>query len=218
MANGKSASSIGGRYLRVTKLDSQGRPAVGEKNCYGTSSFVSVQYSANMEEGTEITKTGANGTVCLSYETPTTLKNMSLTVETCFPDPVLTSFLGGGTLLNASDGQTPIGWAAPRTGVDATPNGVAVEVWSNAIVDGKPHPTLPYWQHVFPFCKTSITGDRTIENDAISWQFEGTSVGNANFGNGPADPRWEHTSESPYAYAQVAEKPEAEGYIAVTND
>lgn len=216
MANGKAPASIGGTYLRVTKLDTSGAPKTGAQSAYGTSSFVSFQFSANMEDGTEITKTGANGTTCLSFKTPTTLKDFSVSIETCFPDPVLTEFLGGGTLLiSKTDSKTPIGWAAPAVGTDATPNGVGIEVWSNAIVDGKPHPTLPYYQYVFPYCKTSISGDRTIENDAIAWEFEGTSVGNAGFGKGPAAPNWPFPTSSPFSYAQVASKPEVEGYITV---
>ena len=64
-------------------------------------------------------------------------------IAVCDPDPVLSQMLSGGMLLSglAEDGDSAssaLGWASAEVGEDPSGDGVAVEVWSRAIVDGKP--------------------------------------------------------------------------------
>jgi hypothetical protein len=131
-------------------------------------------------------------------------------IAICDPDPELTALMSGGLLLRknfgsfASPENKSVGWAAPAVGDDPAGNGVAVEVWSYAVKDGKRASTLPYFYWVFPYVKLRQSGDRVIENGLLANTFEGYGLGNIEF-NAGLDGRWEYpiATERPYAYARA---------------
>lgn len=99
--------------------------------------------------------------------------------------------------------DTSVGWAAPAIGDDPAGNGVAIEVWSHAVANGKRAATNPYFHWIFPYARLRASGDRVIENGLLANTFEGYGIGNTAFGSGP-DGRWEWTevTDRPYAYAR----------------
>jgi hypothetical protein len=210
MATQEYAASIQGVSIRVTRLDAAGNLMGGAGNSYTTSSFMRVSFTPEYEEGDEITEKGANGVVCVTYKAPDTLKRITMELAICEPDPELTSLLSGGLLLRKNLGTAgdpnnkSIGWAAPGVGDDPAGNGVAIEVWSHAVKDGKRAGVLPYFHWIFPFAKFRQSGDRVIENGLMANTFEGYGLGNANFKSG-LDGRWEFpiAAERPYAYARA---------------
>jgi hypothetical protein len=108
----------------------------------------------------------------------------------------------------ASPDNESIGWAAPAVGDDPAGNGVAIEVWSFAVKDGKRATTNPYFYWVFPYAKLRQSGDRVIENGLLANTFEGYGLGNENFDTG-LDGRWEFpiATERPYSYARASWAP-----------
>jgi len=133
----------------------------------------------------------------------------------CEPDVELTALMSGGLLLRknfgsfASPNNQSIGWAAPGVGDDPAGNGVALEVWSFAVKDGKRAANLPYFYWVFPYAKLRQSGDRVIENGLLANTFEGYGLGNVQFSTG-LDDRWEYpvATERPYSYARGSWAPE----------
>jgi hypothetical protein len=214
MATQDYAASIQGVSIRVTRLDSAGNLLNGAGDSYTTSAFIRTSFTPEYEEGDEITEKAADGTVCVVYKSPDTLKRITMEIAICEPDPELTQLMSGGLLLRKNLGTfaTPdrksIGWSSPAVGDDPAAAGVAVEVWSNAIKDGKKSSTLPYFHWVFPYCKVRQSGDRVIENGLLANTFEGYGLGNANFGSG-LDERWEFpvATERPYSYARTTWAP-----------
>lgn len=210
MATQEYAASIQGVSIRVTRLDAAGNLMTGSADSYTTSAFMRVSFTPEYEEGDEITEKGANGVVCVTYKAPDTLKRITMELAICEPDPELSALISGGLLLrkNLNTADNPdnksIGWAAPGVGDDPAGNGVALEVWSHAIKDGKKAATLPYFHWIFPFVKMRQSGDRVIENGLMANTFEGYGLGNAAFQSGP-DGRWEFpvAGERPYAYARA---------------
>ena len=101
-----------------------------------------------------------------------------------------------------------VGWAAPGIGDDPAGNGVAIEVWSFAVADGKRAATNPWFKWVFPYARLRQSGDRVIENGLLANTFEGYAIGNTAFSAG-CDGRWEFTevNDRPYAYARVGWSP-----------
>jgi hypothetical protein len=205
------AASVSGVAIRVTTLNVDG--SLKETESYTSKSFIRVSFTPEYEEGDEITEKNADGTVCVSFKAPDTLKRVTMEVAVCDPDPVLSSMLSGGVILSGDvDGDDePLGWASAEVGEDPSGDGVAVEVWSRAIVDGKPASTNPYFHWVFPYVKTRLSGDRVIENGLLANTYEGFGVGNLEFGNGPdeagtASPntqwRWPSVTNRPYMYAR----------------
>ena len=242
MATQEYAASIQGVSIRVTRLDAAGNLLNGPGDSYTTSAFMRVSFTPEYEEGDEITEKSANGTVCVTYKSPDTLKRITMELAICEPDAELTSLISGGLLLRKNIGtfaapdNKSIGWAAPAVGDDPAGYGVAIESWSHAIKDGKKSSTLPYFHWVFPYAKLRQSGDRVIENGMLATTFEGYGLGNVNFEDGP-DGRWEFpvAAERPYSYARATWAPiglngfytwsydgindetESTGYTAVTD-
>jgi hypothetical protein len=214
MATQDYAASIQGVSIRVTRLDASGNLMTNPGDSYTTSSFMRLSFTPEYEEGDEIVEKSANGVICVSYKAPDTLKRVTLEVAICEPDPELSQLMSGGLLLRknlgsyASPDRKSIGWASPAVGDDPAGNGVAIEVWSFAVKDGKRAATLPYFHWVFPFCRLRQSGDRVIENGMMASTFEGYALGNSSFSNG-LDDRWEYpvATERPYSYARASWAP-----------
>jgi hypothetical protein len=210
MATQDYAASVQGVSIRVTRLDAAGNLLTGAGDSYTTSAFLRTSFTPEYEEGDEIIEKSANGTVCVSYKAPDTLKRITMELAICEPDPELTALISGGLLLRKNFGTTmapdnrSIGWAAPSVGDDPTGNGVALEVWSFAVKDGRRASELPYFHWVFPYARLRQSGDRVIENGMLATTFEGYGLGNVAFGSG-IDGRWEYptAAERSYSYARA---------------
>lgn len=207
------AASVQGASIRVTRLAADGSLATGASASYVMSSFIRVSFTPEYEEGDEFNEKQADGTVCITYKAPDTLKRVTLELAICNPDPEFTELLAGGTILSSA-GDT-VGYAASEVGVDPNPDGAALEVWSYAVKGGKRSSTNPYWHWVFPYVKMRPGGDRVIENGVMANTYEGWGIGNTGFGTGP-DTNWPFISDRPYQYARSATAPIGlTGYQAV---
>jgi hypothetical protein len=214
MATQDYAASIQGVSIRVTRLDANGNLLNGPGDSYTTSAFMRISFTPEYEEGDEITEKSANGSVCVTYKSPDTLKRITMELAICEPDPELTNLISGGLLLRknlgsfASPDRKSIGWSAPAVGDDPAGNGVAIETWSLAIKDGKKAAQMPYFHWVFPYAKLRQSGDRVIENGMLATTFEGYGLGNINFQDG-LDERWEFpvAAERAYSYARSSWAP-----------
>lgn len=209
------AASVQATGLRISKLDPAGAPIVGATNAYTTKAFTRFSWTPEYEEGEEIKTVAADGTVCVYYKMPDTIKQVNMELEICNPQPEIHEMLGGGTLL--TDAGDNVGWSAPLTGTVPNPNGVGIEVWSRAIVGGRPAAVNPFWRWVMPYVQTKLDGDRTLENGALASVFTGIGLGNAEFGDGPAND-WDWPTDSAMTFARDAASVSAEGYFAVLAD
>jgi hypothetical protein len=209
MATQEYAASIQGVSIRVTRLDASGNLLNQPGDSYTTSAFMRLSFTPEYEEGDEITEKGANGAVAVTYKSPDTLKRISMELAIAEPDQELTQLISGGLLLRknlgtyASPARKSVGWSSPAVGDDPAGYGVAIETWSNAIIDGKKASGYPYFHWVFPYCKLRLSGDRVIENGLLANSFQGYGLGNTAFAMG-LDERWEFpvATERPYSYAR----------------
>ena len=206
------AASVQGVSIRVTRLDEGGNLLTGDMDSYTSSSFIRTSFTLEYEDGDEITEKAADGTVCVSFKAPDTLKRVTMEIAICDPDPELSALLSGGLLLSDTDNQgneVSLGWASAQVGEDPSGFGVAVEVWSRAIQQGKPAANNPYFHWIFPYVKTRLSGDRVIENGLLATTFEGFGLGNINFRSGPDGMwRWPAAADRPYLYARAAWAPQ----------
>lgn len=105
----------------------------------------------------------------------------------------LGSFTGGttptvtvATTTPGVSGSDVTGYRAPQVNVDPTPAGVALEAWSNAILDNSFSATLPYLHWVIPRARLRPTEAYVLSaEDPTQPVFAGTNEQNANFGDGP---------------------------------
>jgi hypothetical protein len=200
------AASVQGVSIRVTRLDGAGNLLTGPTDSYTLSSFIRVSFTPEYEEGDEITEKAADGTVCVSFKAPDTLKRVTMEIAICNPDPEITALMSGGLLLTRGSGDAAqsVGWASGQVGEDPSRDGVAVEVWSYAVINGRKASTYPYYMWVFPYVKVRQSGDRVIENGLLANTFEGFGLGNINYRSGP-DGRWSWpaAADRPYMYARA---------------
>lgn len=214
MAN--SPSSVLGELIRISKLGPDGKILTGANSVYTFKEFISFSFTPEYEDGDEFTQKNAKGGVCVTYKAPDTLKRLNLSVAICNPDPIVETLLGGGTVLGEEG--APEGWASPAVGEDPVPDGVAIEVWSHAVTDGKQDANTPYFHWIFPYAKLRQSGERVIQNDILATEFEGWSVGNLPFGSGPAAPYWGFpaVADKPYSYARVGSQLPVAGWTTAT--
>lgn len=185
------AGAIHAVRLRLTKLGAAGAPLVGAGNLLVSNALVRFGFTPQYSEGQELEQRNGADELCLYYKAPRTLKAMTGSLQICSPDPQLEEFLAGGVVL--MDATDVVGYAAPEVGVNATPNGVSVEVWSRFIIDGDQAATDPWMHWLFP--RMRFTPDeKALENAAQLPTFAGEGRTNAGWGTGPlAD--WTHTSD-----------------------
>jgi len=182
----------------ATRLGPDGAPLAGSPcDNYLTGGYISFTFTPVYVEGEEIEIINAAGEICVTYKLPDTLKNTTIGLELCDPDPVLTQLLVGGEVIVDSTGALcplpgalpddihAVGYAAEKTGVEANPNGVAIRVWATAVVNGKSANQCPYWDYLFPSVKFRLDGDRVVENGNLATVFAGLGTGNLNYGSGP---------------------------------
>lgn len=161
---------IGGRVMRVTRLDSCGRPAWGDKVQVATEGFVSIGITANYDDGNEISVTNANGKKCVSRAAEPELTNLEAELTFCDVDPdVYTAVTGFPPITHPLTGET-IGFKINR-GIRPGDIKWALEVWSSAVgaVGCEGDEDVPYGYLLWPFLSGARIGDYTIENNAVTF-------------------------------------------------
>lgn len=110
-----------------------------------------------------------------------------------------------------------LGYRAPSVGTDPTPNGVSVEFWTRAILDGANAVNLPYLHWVVPRARLRLASalEAGAENPMLP-EFSGFSTQNPNWGDGPNTGDWPYPSDRVWQYARVATIPDlTPGYTSV---
>lgn len=176
MAARDGASSILGTWMRVTPLTVAGaidtaKPVLNSKG------FITATFSPQFEEGDEITEKAADGSVCVSFKVDDSFTRVDFSLSLCDVDPEVTALLAGGNVMLDSSGGV-IGYTSPVAGAKVG-NPVAIEVWSQAVVAGKPASDRPYWHWAFPYVKVRYEGDREVGNSRMANEFTGQGVGNS---------------------------------------
>jgi len=151
--------------------------------------------------GTVLTFTAPTGTTAIVGGSSVVVTATVATIATTNGSATGAVTVSSGSLAKRLDRS--VGYAAPLIGDDPAGNGVAIEVWSYAVADGKRASQNPYFHWIFPYARLRQSGDRVIENGLLANTFEGYGIGNVGFGSGP-DSRWEWNEvvDRPYAYAR----------------
>lgn len=107
-----------------------------------------------------------------------------------------------------------IGYAAPKVGVPAKPNGVAVELWSRAVAGSA---VVGYWHWLLPNLSLVIDKDGFSlgAEDPLTPTFTGSGAENPNYAKG-ADGSWPYISDRVYQFVQEAALPDySNGYATL---
>lgn len=176
---------IRGRRMRVTRVDTIGRPVAGPCSTVVTSGFVNVEMTAEVEEGEETTVRTAGGTLCVSEKGADQLKWINVSIEFCNVDPDLFSMINPTwTKLLDRNGET-IGWEESHEySIDT---GISLEVWSDVTGYTPTDPTAQgaWVYYLLPFVVGGTLGDITVENGAVSFTITGRTKKGSQWGKGP---------------------------------
>jgi hypothetical protein len=186
----KCLSLVKGRRIRVTRLDSCGRPIYGDDSQVVSKGFISVAFTANTTESDEINVTNAAGETCVYEAAVTSLVGYGLEIAFCEVDPELFALVTGQPVVLGADGNTVIGFDVD-TKISLDNSNFALELWAGSPT-GDACSTEgaqgAYGYLLLPFLKGGILGDFTVENGAVTFTLTGanTSEGNS-WGVGPYD-------------------------------
>lgn len=204
------ANSFQAVAMRVGKLSAAGTALTASGSAWTSNQFISVGFTPTYQGGADVAQLAADGTLCADYKSPDMLRFVALSVSICNPEPELRQLMAGGTLFTPPPGTGAVtGYGAPDRGSIPTPNGVALEVWSRAIINGKPASVNPYWMWIFPYCMLWATGETVLENGLPAMQFSGYGYGNPVWSS--IDGAWPFVTDKAYAFARAATVP------AITN-
>lgn len=174
---------IRGRVMRITKLDSCGAPVHGPKATVTSEGWVSVEGTAEVQDGTDYQLKGANDKYIYNSRGKPLIRWMNLTINFGQVDPDVYNLTTGSPIV-LNDAATPesVGIRI-RTGVEAN---FALEIWTDlegqACVGGIP----AYGYALFPWVTDAVVGDHTFQNEAITFPVQrARTVAGSLWGVGP---------------------------------
>jgi hypothetical protein len=209
------AGSLFALGMRICKLAADGSVPTGAANCYKTNVMVKVDVGLSMNTPNAVSQNNGAGSICLFYQPPSTVQGGTLkNLTVCEPDPNILQFLMGGTVITASGAD--IGYQAPAVGAAPTPNGVSIEFWTRAILNGAVAPTLPYYHWVLPRAQVVLSSEFTAEEtNPLMPVFDATLSENTLWGTGP-NAAWTGDSSKVWQFKREATLPDLTPGLVVT--
>lgn len=166
---------VGGKVMRVTRLDECGIPVYGACSQVVSDGFVSVASTADVTTADVIELKNANGKNCVRMKPADELNGFGLEVTFCKVDPDLFAMITGQATVTNDTGDV-VGFRV-NTAVDLDSFGWALEVWSNVPSEAcDPAGNVAYGYVLYPYIKGAHFGDFTIENNAITFVATGAST------------------------------------------
>lgn len=176
----KTFRPVLGKRIRVTVLDEDGSylaPGTEDANLV-TDGFVSVNLSAQVEEGEEIIQKKADGTMCINEMQPSAFKRLNVEIVLCGVNPYLLSMISNADVYYDHNGAV----AGFTMSEGSITKNFAFELWTGLSGDRSASGYL-----LLPLVNGGTLGDLEITGeDAINFTITGayTKGGNA-WGFGP---------------------------------
>lgn len=160
--------------LRLGRLSASGSPVSGAGNGYVTDGIIQLRETPEIDQGTPIDVTLANGSKCVDMPASPTVRWKNLELTICGVEDEAFELIEGVLLIQ--DGGDTIGHADPPLGEVSNPNGVSLELWQKMIVGGSQDPTYPWYRHLWPKTYQWVRGERAILNGHSGWVYNGKAV------------------------------------------
>lgn len=183
------SSFVRGRMMRVTRLDGCGRPIYGPDSVVTSKGFVTVSYTANVDDGEEVNLQNAAGERCVYEPAVPSLLGYTVETEFCQVDPEMFAIMTGQDTYTDAFGNV-IGFIQD-TAVSILDTAFALEVWagspatSGCTTEGG---SGNFGYILLPFLQGGVLGDFTIENDAVTFTITNAATRDGSgWGVGPYD-------------------------------
>lgn len=175
MPGQKNVSLYRNKRMRATRLDSAGRPVIGDKSVVVTSGQITTSFTGNVEEGEAITQPNGNGDTCLNVPATPTFGGFTVEATFCNVDFSLFEMLTGNPIVLNDTGD--IVGIDEGTDIDLSNVNFALELWTGAqSTDAAALRTgaQGLWGYIIaPFLSGGTLGDITVENAAITFTVTG---------------------------------------------
>lgn len=208
--NGECPGSVQACRLRVARLEPNGVPDPGAENLYVSDAMIRLSAEPEVSEGEDLEQKNGCGDIIVAYRSPDAYKHINVELEIAHPDPELIELIAGGAVLKLGDDTVGYKYPAMRTAFNE--NGVSVEAWSKAIVDGQLATIKPYHRWVLGKVRNWQIGQRELQNDILATVLSGQAIDNPNWHDGPANDWYDLTDDdydTAFAHVRDVGLPEA---------
>lgn len=169
-----------GKVMRVTALDEFGvpLPSLTEGASLATDGFVTIELSAEIEEGEEIIQKTASGALCVNEKLPDSFKRLTVGITLCGVNPSLLSMMSNIEPYYDAAG-TVVGFTQPEGSITRK---FAWELWTGVSGDRSASGYL-----LLPLVNGGTLGELEINGeDAINFMIENAyTQGGNSWGVGP---------------------------------
>ena len=201
---------------RATRLDpTTGAVVGGADGGAVTDGQVTIQFTPDVEAGTESILKNGCGRILAQSKTPDRLKRWNMVLTMGEWNPAFVEVLTGHTpVLDGVDLVGVIG--KDEFADDFVETLAALEIWAEAYEGDAPDPVRPYFYGVIP-ASTWRIGDFTLGEEAATVPLNGFSRTNSLWGNGPYDDTGIADTVRTWMFAQTDQVPPESscGYISV---
>lgn len=172
-----------GKRIRVTELENNGGiPEDGEY--IATDGFITVNLTAEVEDGTEIIVRNASGNLCVNEKKSDSFKRFTLEIEFCGVNPSLLAMVTNAMPYTDAAGEVA-GFTVPEGSIEKA---FALELWTglSGVVAGAPGEEASGYL-LLPYIRAGVLGDITIDGEnAVTFSVTGSAtVGGNSWGVGP---------------------------------
>jgi hypothetical protein len=176
-----------GDTVRITRVDGCGRPVCGDDASFVTQCFASVSMEANIEEGTDVQFTAANGTVCGFRAGCPSFRGFNVTYTFFGASPEMIEIMTGSPVVLGWDG-TPIGFDSCSI---PCRQGFSLELWGEVLgEDVCPEEATGdgAWMYfLLPWVSNGIIGDLEVGSEGVNFVLTGATRAGGRWGVGPYD-------------------------------
>ncbi|WP_030672481.1 hypothetical protein [Streptomyces sp. NRRL B-1347] len=173
--------------IRVTRVDSCGRPVCGADNAFVLECLASVSMSPDVEEGEDIEYKAANGKVCGFKRGCPSFRGYEVEVNFFSVSPEFVEITTGNPVVFGFDGQ-PIGHDDCSVQCNI---GFALELWApilgDDICDASGLNEGKWIYMLLPWITNGVLGDLEAGSEAVTLVLQGATRSGGGWGIGPYD-------------------------------
>lgn len=173
-----------GDVVRITRVDSCGRPVEGEDNAVVSECWASVQMEPNVNTGTDIEMVSMNGRSCAFKRACPDFRGFDNTGTFFEASPEMIEILTGNPVYFDYDGN-PIGWDDEQV---ACNTGFALEIWQQIIGDECVEGVSGQWFYwLEPWLTGGVLGGVTVNSEGLNFTLTAATRDASQWSLGPWD-------------------------------
>jgi hypothetical protein len=173
-----------GDVVRVTRVDSCGRPVTGEDNAVVSECWASVEMAPNINTGTDIEMLNMRGQTCGYKRACPDFRGFDITASFWEASPEMIEILTGNPLVFNYAGE-PVGWDDCTVACDS---GFGLEIFQSLLVEDCDDGTDGEWGlWLLPWLSNGVLGNLTVNNTGLQFTLTANTRPGGGWELGPWD-------------------------------